>query len=155
MSTAFCREQLLCKVVLSECLEVFDYIIIDCLPSLGILLTNALATADSVLIPVQTQKFALDGLQALFDIISLVKNSLNPKLEVLGIVATMVDNTNMTKNALELLKGSGALLQSKISRSVSATNSTSEQKSLVKIGGKLGQEYVTLTEEIIKSFEVK
>jgi len=71
--------------------EIFDYIIIDCLPSLGLITINALTASDSVLIPVQCEIFSLEGLSKLKDTISLVKENLNEKLEIEGIVLSMYD----------------------------------------------------------------
>ncbi len=69
----------------------FDYIFIDCLPSLGLVTVNALTAADSILIPVQCEIFALEGLSKLKDTISLVKEHLNPKLNIEGILLSMYD----------------------------------------------------------------
>jgi chromosome partitioning protein len=69
----------------------YDYIFIDCLPSLGIVTVNALTAADSVLIPVQCEFFSLEGFGKLKDTISIVKSSLNPQIQIEGIVLTMYD----------------------------------------------------------------
>jgi len=79
--------------------ENYDYIIIDCMPSLGMLTINALACADSVLIPVQAAYLPVKGLQQLIKTIGKVKRQLNPKLQIEGILFTMVDNrTNFAKD---------------------------------------------------------
>ena len=76
----------------------YDYIIIDCMPSLGMITINALATADSVLIPVQTSFLPVKGLEMLIRTISKVKRQINPDLEIAGILPTMFDNrTNYAK----------------------------------------------------------
>ena len=71
--------------------EEFDYIIIDCSPSLGLVTINAFTAADSVIIPVQCQYFALEGLGKLLNTIRIVQNRLNPSLEIEGILLTMFD----------------------------------------------------------------
>ncbi len=71
--------------------DAYDYIIIDCLPSLGLITVNALSAADSVIIPVQCEYFALEGLGKLQNTINLVKKNLNPKLEIEGILLSMYD----------------------------------------------------------------
>ena len=84
------------ETVLKQALShlVYDYIIIDCPPSLGLLSINALVAADSVLIPVQTEYYALEGLGLLMQTIQRIQAGLNPSLKLLGILMTMVDSRN-------------------------------------------------------------
>lgn len=148
-----CREMSLKRVLTEAIHEKYDYILIDCLPSLGILLVNALAAADQVLIPVQTQKFALDGLNGLLGIINMVKSNLNSKLEILGIILTMADNTNMSKAVEEALRTEYTnlhIFQNKIGKSVEAANSSFAQKSLLAMGAKLGKQYKNVVDELIE-----
>lgn len=77
------------KEILQPVCSSYDYILIDCPPSLGLLVVNALVAADSVLIPVQAEYFALEGVGQLISVIQLVQQSLNPNLEVLGALITM------------------------------------------------------------------
>ncbi len=70
----------------------YDYIFIDCPPALSLLTVNALAAADSVLIPVQSEYYALEGLGQLLEVIQMVRSGLNPSLELLGVVMTMYDS---------------------------------------------------------------
>lgn len=72
--------------------EMYDYILIDCSPSLGIITVNALTSADSVMIPVQCEYFALEGLTKLLNTIKIIKSKLNTKLEIEGFVLTMYDS---------------------------------------------------------------
>ena len=86
------RREYTLQTVLDKVSDEYDYILIDCMPSLGLLAVNALTAADSVLIPIQTEIYALEGLQKLKNTISLVKEHLNPKLKIEGIIMTMYDS---------------------------------------------------------------
>ncbi|MBK6730779.1 MAG: ParA family protein [Bacteroidetes bacterium] len=77
--------------VLEEIKDDFDFILIDCSPSLGLITVNALAAADSVLIPVQCEYFALEGLGKLLNTVKIVQNRLNNELQIEGILLTMYD----------------------------------------------------------------
>lgn len=77
--------------VLAPLREVYDYILIDCSPSLGLITVNALTAADSVLIPVQCEYFALEGISKLLNTIKIIKSKLNPELEIEGFLLTMFD----------------------------------------------------------------
>lgn len=79
------------RTMLTPITELYDYIIIDCSPSLGLITVNALTAADSVIVPVQCEYFALDGIAKLFNTIKLIKESLNPKLRIEGFLLTMYD----------------------------------------------------------------
>lgn len=150
MASAIGREMILRRLLSKAVFDKYDYIIIDCLPSLGILVVNALVAATGVLIPVQTQKFALNGIVQFEEIITMAKE-LNPSLAVYGVVETMCDNTIMTKSVDEALKSRyGSLVfDSRISKSVMASNSTAEQKAMA-INSKLGGQYAELTKELIE-----
>lgn len=84
------REKIL-KKVLVEISKDYDYVLIDCSPSLGLLTVNALTAADSVIIPVQCEYFALEGLGKLLNTIKIIQNNLNPALEIEGFLLTMYD----------------------------------------------------------------
>lgn len=92
------ERELVLKKALAPLKEKFDYIIIDCSPSLGIITINALSAADSVLIPVQCEYFALEGLGKLLNTIKLVQNRLNTKLEIEGFLLTMYDSRTRHSN---------------------------------------------------------
>ena len=94
------NEQL--RIILSEVSEVYDYIIIDCQPSLGILTMNALVASDSVIIPVQCEYFALEGITQLLNSIIRVQNNMNPNLRIGGVLLTMLDGrTNIGLEVIE------------------------------------------------------
>lgn len=91
--------ELILRSMVDRLREFYDYIIIDCMPSLGMMTINALACADSVLIPVQAAYLPVKGLQQLIKTIGRVKKQLNPKLKIEGILLTMVDNrTNYARD---------------------------------------------------------
>ena len=85
------REKVL-KNMLDPIREEYDYILIDCSPSLGLITVNALTAADSVIIPVQCEYFALEGISKLLNTIKIIKNKLNPALEIEGFLLTMYDS---------------------------------------------------------------
>ena len=94
------------KEELGKVKEKYDYIFIDCPPSLGILTTNALAAADSVLIPVQCEYFALEGIMQLINTIMLAQKKVNPNLDIEGVLLTMLTtNTNLGLEVVESIKG--------------------------------------------------
>lgn len=85
--------------------EQYDFIIIDCPPSLNMLTINSMTTADSVLVPIQCEYYALEGLSQLIHTVNLVKERLNPELEMEGIVFTMYDSrTNLSMQVVENVK---------------------------------------------------
>jgi chromosome partitioning protein len=79
------------KGVIDKIKDDYDYILIDCMPSLGLLTLNALTASDSILIPLQTEIFALEGLSKLKNTVRLVQEQLNPKLKIEGVVLSMFD----------------------------------------------------------------
>lgn len=93
------------KKILDEIKDNFHYILIDCPPSLGILTLNSLVAADSVMIPLQCEYYALEGLSQLLRIISMVQESLNPELSVEGVLLTMYDSrTNLAQQVVSDVK---------------------------------------------------
>jgi chromosome partitioning protein len=85
------REKIMRKL-LAPIRNEYDYILIDCSPSLGLITVNALTAANSVIIPVQCEYFALEGISKLLNTIKIIKNKLNPKLEIEGFLLTMYDS---------------------------------------------------------------
>ena len=97
--------QLQLKKQLSKIKDVFDFVILDCPPSLGLITTNALAAADSVIIPVQCEFFALEGIMQLLNSIMIAQKKLNPTLDIEGVLLTMLDNrTNLGLEVVEEIK---------------------------------------------------
>jgi chromosome partitioning protein len=89
--SAFSRESKL-KGILGAVRDDFDFVIVDCPPSLGLLTINALTAADGLIIPIQCEYYALEGLSKLLDSVRLVKTHLNPSLDIFGVVMTMYDS---------------------------------------------------------------
>ena len=97
--------QLQLKKYLGEIKDFFDYIILDCPPSLGLITTNALAASNSVIIPVQCEFFALEGIMQLLNSIMIAQKKLNPNLDIEGVLLTMLDNrTNLGLEVVEEIK---------------------------------------------------
>lgn len=126
----------------------FDYILIDCPPSLGNLSINALVASDSVLVPMQTDYLAWCGFELLISTFEKVKK-LNPKLDILGILATMHTNTNHSKEILEIIQSTGKAFESVISHSVKFKDSTLEGVPIMDFDKKLGQQFLDLAEEVM------
>ncbi len=98
------REQIL-KTALRGIREEYDFIFMDCPPSLGLITINALTAADKILVPIQCEYYALEGLSQLINTVKLVKANLNPGLEVEGVVLTMYDSrTNLSSQVVEEVK---------------------------------------------------
>lgn len=95
------RESIL-KNILSQVVNEFDYVFIDCPPSLGLLTINALVASDSLLIPIQCEFYALEGVTKLLESMRMVKRALNPELDIFGVVLTMYDTrTTLSKQVAE------------------------------------------------------
>lgn len=99
------REKVL-KKLLAGVKDDYDYLLIDCSPSLGLITVNALTAADSVIIPVQAEYFALEGISKLLNTIRIIKSKLNPSLEIEGFLLTMYDaRLRLANQIYEELKG--------------------------------------------------
>lgn len=151
------REQIL-KQYVSLIKDRYDYIIIDCMPSLSTLTINVLSCADSVMIPVQSAYLPVKGLEQLIKTISKVKRHLNPKIEIEGILITMVDGrTNYAKDITTMLREAYGrnikIFENHIPMSVRAQEASTQGMSIFRHDpkGKVAQAYQTLTEEVIGS----
>lgn len=148
--------ELILKQLVERVKDVYDYIVIDCMPSLGMMTINALACADSVLIPVQASYLPVKGLQQLIKTIGRVKRQLNPKLRIEGILLTMVDNrTNYAKDICSMVNeaysSSVKVFQTEIPLSVRAAEVSAEGSSIYKYDpkGKAAYAYGQLTKEVL------
>lgn len=147
------RESLL-KHAIETVRPQFDYIYIDCPPSLSLLTLNALVAADSLLIPMQCEYYALEGISMLLKTFELIKNSYNPSLEIEGILLTMFDPRNTLANQVtsELRKHFGdKVYRTVIPRNVTLAEAPSHGKPVIyyDIRSKGAQSYLELAKEII------
>jgi chromosome partitioning protein len=152
------------ETVLKEYLESvkrdYDFVLLDCSPSLGMLTINAMAAADTLLIPVQASYLPAKGLEQLLQIVNKVRRQINPKLKIEGILLTMVDaRTNDAKEISELIRnaygGKIKVYDTEIPRSVRASEISKEGTSIFKHdpGGKVADAYRELTREVVKNAE--
>lgn len=155
------REKVL-KQYLDTVKSNYDFILLDCMPSLGMLTVNALAAADNVLIPVQAAYLPAKGLEQLLQTISKVRRQINPKLKIEGILLTMVDSrTNYAKDISSIIResygGKLKVYKTDIPRSVRAEEISAAGTSIFKHDpkGKVAEAYRVLTKEVLANAEKK
>lgn len=153
------REMVL-RQYLDNLREQYEYILIDTMPSLGMLTINALVVADSVLIPVESAYLPVKGLQQLIKTIGKVRRKLNPKLTILGILLTKVDRrTNFAKDiSIQIREAYGnqvRIFKHCIPLSIRAAETTAEGKSIYRYDPKgiVADGYLSLTEEVLQDEE--
>lgn len=152
-----CRELVL-KGYLEQVKADYDYIVIDCMPSLGLLTVNVLAAADSVIIPIKAEKPSIRGLQQLLRTIGKVRKSMNPDLGIEGIVPNMVSRTNYARDiVVRLTEAYGGPLKifESIPQSVRMAETAAEGKSIFlhEAKGKPAQVYESLIREVLADEE--
>ena len=155
MVNVMSRETIL-RQVLNEIGKPYDFILLDCMPSLGMLTINALAAADSVLIPVQAHYLPAKGLEQLLQTISKVRRQINPDLRIEGVLLTMVDSrTNYARDISNLIRetygGKLKVFATDIPLSVRAAEISAEGKSIYAHDpkGKVAAAYKELTKEVL------
>lgn len=153
---AMSREKVL-KQYLDTVKKEYDYILLDCMPSLGMLTVNTLAAADGVIIPVQAQYLSAKGMEQLLQTVGKVRRQINPKLKIAGVLLTMVDQrTNYAREVSDLLRrtygGKVRIFSTDIPHSVRAAETSAEGKSIYLHDpkGKVAQAYARLTKEVIQ-----
>lgn len=136
----------------------YDYVLIDCMPSLGMLTVNALAAADSLLVPVQAQYLSAKGLEQLLQTVSKVRRQINPRLKIEGILLTMVNSrTNFSREISNLLRDTYGnkirVFDTDIPHSVRAAEISAEGKSIFLHDpkGKVAAAYRRLTQEVMET----
>lgn len=145
--------------LLKEVESDYDYILIDCPPSLGLLTINSLTAAHSVLIPLQCEYYALEGLGQLLKTIRLIKQSLNPRLEIEGILLTMFDvRNNLSHQVASEVKShfKDKVFKTIIPRNIRLSEAPSHGKPalLYDIHSKGAESYLTLAKEIMRNGEM-
>ena len=148
------REMLL-KNIMEQVRNEYDYILIDCSPSLGLITINALTASDSVIIPVQCEFFALEGIAKLLNTIKIIKSKLNPRLKIEGFLLTMFDNRLRLSNQVydEVKRHFGDLVfNTVIARNVRLSEAPSHGVSVIEYdpSSKGAQNYTALAKELIK-----
>jgi len=153
MVSMMSREKLLAKA-LAPIVDTYDYIVIDCPPSLGLLTVNALTAASSVLIPIQCEYYALEGLSQLLQTIELVQKNLNPSLEIEGVLLTMYDRRlNLARQVADEARKffSGRVYETVINRNVRLSEAPSFGKPIIlyDILSTGAENYMSLTKEVL------
>lgn len=149
------REYLL-KAALEEVKDEYDYIFIDCAPSLGLITLNALTAADSVIIPIQCEYFALEGLGKLLNTIKGVQQHHNPNLDIEGLLLTMYDSRlRLSNQVVEEVKNHfpKMVFDTLINRNVRLSESPSYGESIIKYDAesKGAENYLNLAHEFLKN----
>ena len=151
--TAMSREQRL-RTALQPLKQEFDYICIDCPPSLGLLTLNALSASASLIVPIQAEYFALEGLGQLTHVIDLAKQHLNPSLHILGVLITMFDGrTNLAVQVVQEVEKflPGLMFATRVPRSVRLSEAPSFGAPIAQFDprGKGAAAYAALAEEVL------
>ncbi len=155
----FSERESLMRRILEEVRDDYEFIVIDCAPSLGLITVNALTAADTVLIPVQCEYFALEGLGKLLNTIKIVQNNLNPELNIEGILLTMYDNRlRLSNQVLEDVRAhfKSFVFNTVIYRNVRLSEAPSFQKPVLMYdaSSKGAMNYLNLAREILQKHQV-
>ncbi len=142
------------KQLLSEIKNNYDFIIIDCPPSLGLLTINSLTAADSLLVPIQCEYYALEGVTELFDTLARLRRGLNPQLTIEGLLLTMYDErTNLSSAVAKDLRDfyGSQVLRTIIPRNVRLAEAPSYGKPIIlyDIRSRGAESYIQLAKEIL------
>ena len=151
--TMMARETQL-KTALAQIVDDYEYIIIDCPPSLGLLTINTLTAADSIIIPIQCEYYAMEGLGQLMGTVKLVKESLNPSLEIEGVLLTMFDSRlNLSRQVSDEIRKhfSSKVYDTVISRNVRLSEAPSFGKPIIlyDVMSTGAENYMSLTKEVL------
>ena len=152
--SAISREQRM-KNAISEIKEDYDYVVIDCPPSLGLITLNSLTAADGVIIPVQTEYYALEGLSQLMNTFNIVRKHLNSKLDIFGVLLTMTDSrTNISNQVAEQVRDhfKEKAFDTVIARTVRLSEAPSFGEPIIEYAKNSNgaKQYISLAKEVIE-----
>lgn len=157
MINAYRRESLL-KYYLKEVRSNYNYVVLDCPPTLGVMTVNALAAADSIIVPVQPEFLSVVGMTQLFDTVAMVKEEINPNLKIEGVLFTLANmRTNLAKNTAEIVKQAYGnnirIFPTPISYSTKVKEASAAGKSIFAYdpNGKAAYAYEQLVKEVERS----
>lgn len=156
LAQALFRERLLSDVLaLLVPQDTYDVVLVDCNPSMGILLSNVLVAATDVLIPVQAEEFALGGLTDMLELIDIIRQGANPHLRVVGLLPTMVGVNGVSDSVVAALRAHypALTMQTQISRGVAASRSTQQKKPIIGTNTKLALQYTAAAQELLARLE--
>jgi chromosome partitioning protein len=150
------------RTYLNEIKHNYDYVLIDCMPSLGMITINALAASDAVIIPVQAHYLPAKGMTQLLRTVERVRKQVNPNLKVAGVLITLVDaRTNLAKNTSETLRANYGralnIFKTEIPIAVTAAETTATGKSIFAYDktGTVANAYAKLAKEVVENGEKK
>ena len=152
--SAISREQRM-KNAISEIKDEYDYVVIDCPPSLGLITLNSLTAADGVVIPVQTEYYALEGLSQLMNTFNIVRKHLNSKLDIFGVLLTMTDSrTNISNQVAEQVREhfKDKAFETVIARTVRLSEAPSFGEPIIEYAKNSNgaKQYLSLAKEVIE-----
>lgn len=154
---AIARETVL-KTAIDEVKDEFDFIFIDCPPSLGLLTINALTAANQLMIPIQCEYYALEGVSQILDTKKMVKKKLNKGLDIFGVVMTMLDKrTTLSKEVVDNVEGvfGDKMFKTRIPRTVRLSEAPSYGEPIIQYdpNGKGADAYRELAKEVVKRYK--
>ncbi len=128
----------------------YDYVLIDCPPSLGLVVTNALAACDYVLVPIQTQAYALYGVPQLMEMVDVIREDLNPELKILGVLLTFTNRTRLSREVEEEVKKyfPEEVFQASIKQNIKVAEAPLAGQSVLKYAPDAADDYINLAKEV-------
>lgn len=152
IAQAMFREKVLLGILEEIIPDGYDFLLIDCNPGMGVLLSNALSAADYVLIPVQTEDFSVDGLEDMLSLIQTIRANINPGLEIIGLLPTLMTRRKETKDILQQINTSypDLVFRNGIGDYAEASRSVRKKAPVVGTETKVGKQYMAATMELLE-----